>query len=72
LRKYLGGNVVYAQSPRGALIGAGGKMPCHETGMYFCGDTARAASISNGEGIPQAVLSGIQTAKNILADGRNC
>lgn len=72
LRKYLGGNVVYAQSPSGALIGAGGKMPRHEDGMYFCGDTARTASISNGEGIPQAVLSGIHTAENILADWRNC
>ena len=68
--QFLGEQAVCVQAPKGALIGAGVAVQQWDENIYLAGDAVNSARLTSGEGIPQAILSGIQTAETVLKEWR--
>ena len=64
----IGVDAVCIQIPKGAFIGTRKNAEKLGNGFYIAGDAAGSAKLSSGEGIPQAILSGIRVAQSILND----
>lgn len=68
--QFLGERAECVRPPKGALIGAGTKIQQWDKNIHLAGDAANGARLASGEGIPQAILSGVQTAETILREWR--
>ena len=68
VREFLGTNAVCVMPPKGAFIGAGEPVQSADPDVYVVGDAANCAQLSNGEGVPQAILSGIHAANSIVGE----
>lgn len=68
--QFLGEEAVCIKPPKGGLIGAGDRIQQWDKNIYLIGDATNSARLVSGEGIPQAILSGIQIAKTIISEWR--